>query len=203
MSYTTWKGKDIVREGNVREGNVRRGMSGGICPRENVGLRYHRIRRRVFRCVSVVYSWLTSSHTRWSNLGGHCRRQVRRWATTRNSRTADSGSEACRARPHTSLRDDTSTSNTDRAPATSSSSSSSSSLSSLSIYRHLYIHAESEISDAVAFNGITQTVWTRILLMHRAWTVSKVDWTKLGPQGSVSSQTSPVNLRLCLDFKTN
>jgi len=36
-------------------------------------------------------------------------------------------------------------------------------------------------------------VRTRTLLIHPAWTVSKIDWIKLDPQGWVSSWTSPLN----------
>ena len=37
------------------------------------------------------------------------------------------------------------------------------------------------------------TVLTRTLLIHPAWTVSKIDWIKLGAQGWLSSWTSPLN----------
>jgi len=41
------------------------------------------------------------------------------------------------------------------------------------------------------------TDWTRELLMPPAWTVSKIDWIKLGAQGWVSSWTSALNPRPC------
>jgi len=41
-------------------------------------------------------------------------------------------------------------------------------------------------------NSVDQDV-----LMHRAGTVSKIDWIKLNPQGWVSSWTSPLNPRPC------
>ena len=41
------------------------------------------------------------------------------------------------------------------------------------------------------------TVLTRTLLMHPAWTVSKIDWIKLDAQGQVSSWTSPLNPGPC------
>ena len=41
------------------------------------------------------------------------------------------------------------------------------------------------------------TVWTATLLMHPAWTISKIDWIKLGPQGWVSSWTGRLNRGPC------
>jgi len=41
------------------------------------------------------------------------------------------------------------------------------------------------------------TAYTRTLLMHSCWTVSKIDWIKLDAQGCVSSWTSPLKPRPC------